>query len=413
MSISKPQDKSAASQALDQEFGILLKHNVNGYVDRKLAADLDGLRQEACPPPNNMGGNLPDTPLFLPRCETSGVFVVKQKTKIDWLGYTTEADIEAIRLGVEVIWPEATFTKSAAGMRGYPTCQAITVGGVQYGLLGYGAKGHNRSHVSLTGVACKTLTPELVEVVEDMLRMLDARLSRLDICLDFYNGERTYDHALFAYDRGDFKSSDGGRNPKKKVLGETDGNGLNLGRTLYVGSRGGEKMARIYEKGLEVYANLPKELREMSDSRALVFNLEDKAIADNWLRIEVEFTRQKKERDLPLEMLTLRDKYFAGAYPYCNDALGFFVGDGLRPVTLKTDLEVDLIKMIDNGRRSYGSLVHTMKELLFTDTDIVEYLTSGCLNNKLVKSGMLAHIQRIQAEMLVVNRLDPDFDIPF
>lgn len=408
MSIPNSQDRTPASQALDDEFGILLKQNANGFVDRKLAASLDGLRQEPYPPSNNMGGNLPSPPLFLPHREKSGGLVAFQKTKIDWLGFTSEAPVEAIRLGLEVLWPNVTFANKLGGIPGFPVAQLIIVDGVQYGLLGYGALTHSRSFVSLPGTGCKTLTNEMLEITYEMLVLLDARLSRLDICLDLYKGERSIDHVLFCYQRGDFRSKKGGSNPCKKDHFGVDGKGNNLGRTVYIGARGGEKMLRAYEKGLEVYAHLPDDLREMSESRALVFNLEDKEFADSWLRLEVEFSRQKKERDLPLEMLVKRDEYFAGAYPYCADALG--VGDGLRPVTLKTDLEVDFIKLIGNAKRSYGSLVHTMKELGFTDADVVVYLSSGVNNNKLVKSGMLAKIKSRQAEILAQ---EPDWDIPF
>lgn len=407
MSISNSPAKSAASQALDDEFGILLKHNMNGFVDRALASTLEGLRSEPLPPSNNMGGNYPLPPLFLPRCETAGGFVVKQKTNIDWLGYTSEASIDAIRLGVQVLWPDVIFSRKSGGMPGYPDAQVILVDGVQYGLLGYGAKTHSRAFVSLTGTACKTLTPELISVAQEMLEAVDARLSRLDICLDFYRGEQTFEHAEFAYSTGQFIGV-GGKNPKHRRIGDVSGDGKNLGRTLYVGPRDGEKMARIYEKGLEVYANLPEDLRSASEARAVVFSLEDKQFSDSWLRIEVEFKRQKSGRELPLDMLTKRDEYFAGAYPYCASSLG--LADGLRPVSLKKDLDIDLIKLIGNGKRSYGSLVHTLKELQFTDSDVVQCLTSGVLNNKLVKSGMLAKIKHRQAEIL---SLDPDHDIPF
>lgn len=390
------------------EFGYLLRHNAADFVDRGLAADLEALRQQGHPPSNNMGGTYPSPPLFLSHGEKQGESISHQKTKIDWLGFTSEAPVEALRMAIAVLWPTATFSRNRGGMPGYPDSQAISVDGVQFGLLGYGATTHQRSFVSLTGTACKTLGDAELQLAHDVLVTLDARIARIDICLDFYKGERTFDHALFAYDRGDFRLSKSPKNPKKKVIGEVDGAGNNLGRTLYVGSRGGEKMARIYEKGLEVFAHLPDDLKAMSEARALVFNLEDKQFADNWVRVEIEFSRQKKERDLPLEMLIKRDEYFAGAYPYCADALG--VTDGLRPPSLKSDIDVDFIKMIGNAKRSYGSLVHTMKELGFSDNDVVVYLSSGENNNKLVKSGMLAKIKEGQARILADS---PDWDIPF
>lgn len=397
---------SAASQALDKEFGILLKQNANGYVDRDLAKRFAALHGEADPPSNNMGGIPVSPPPFIAHGEKSCDSVVKQKTKIDWLAYTTLAAMDAVEMGLSVLWPTVVFSERSRGVTGYPNSKEVIVDGVQYGLIGYGAE-HERVFVSLPGTGCSTLNDEAIANAHEMLTLLDARISRVDIALDFYNGERTWDHAYWSYMHADgFKPARGAK-PRHRVIQGEDGQGRNLGRTLNIGVRGeSSRFIRIYEKGLEVFANLPKDLRDASDARALVFSLEDQNYADRWLRVEAELTRQKT--DLPLDVLLRRDEYFAGTYPYLADCLGLV--DGVRPTNLKSDLQVDLIKLVTNGRRSYGSTIYTLKSLGFTDAEVVYYLSGDKLNQKLVRSGVLAKIKERQAEILAQ---DPDWDIPF
>lgn len=415
MSIPKDSEKILASQALLDDFDAFRTNNFKSHASSELVQALDSLSARTGPPSNNMGGNLSVTPPFFPHSEKNTDSVIKQKTRIDWLAYTTAKSLDDIKLGLQALFPSVVFATRSGGLKGYPESMSIIVDDVQYGVIGHhGAVDDRRNYVSITGVGASTLSDDDVEVAYGMLLLLDARLSRLDICLDFFNGERTWDHASWAYDNTDgFQSRGGGKKPPVKRITGQDGNGDNTGRTMYVGRRGeSEKFVRVYEKGLEVFANMPKELRDASQTRAMVFSVVDGEFADKWLRIEIEFSRQKK--DLPLEMLLERDKYFAGAYPYCAQCLGLV--DGLRPSALKTDLEVDLIKLISHGKKAYGSLIHTLKELGFTDGEVVQYMSSGKLNSKLVRSGVLREIKTRQAEILAREQerrsADPDWDIP-
>lgn len=413
MSILKKNEKISASQALKYEFDILMQQNMPGHFDPALSEALRGLDQRRDPPSNNMGGTYPPPPLFLPQCEKNAVKIVN-KAKIDFLAFTSSADVEALRVLLAVIWPDVVFSRNGHGMQGYPESMSITVDEVQYGLLGYGAP-HGRNYVSLTGTACKTLDDELVEVFHEALSLpgIEAVLSRIDLCFDFYKGERTIEHALWSYEQGAFKRPRASSHPELKQVGTTKG-GANWGRTVYVGKRGGHVMARIYEKGLEVFAKLPEEMQFQSECRELeALEAQGQAPqvafkADDWLRIEVEYRRQGKDILLPLDMMLRRDEYFAGAYPYCADALG--VADGVRPAGLKSDFDVDLLALMAHAKNSYGSLIHSLKELGFRDSEVVEYLSSGRNNNKLVRSGLLARIKRSVEDF---KAADPDFDIPF
>jgi DNA relaxase NicK len=413
--IQKKVGKISASQAWDDEYQIQLRENANGFVELDTVRQLQRLAKPAHPPSNNMGGTYPLPPPFFSHCEKSGLSVA-QKAKIDWLGFTSHADVESLKLLLDTIWPGVVFSRNAKGMPGYPESCSITLEGVQFGQMGYGAK-HGKNHVSLPGTACKTLTPELIEVFHEALSMPEyaATLNRIDLCFDLYRGELSWDHAKWAYENGAFKRPRAARSPQVRFDGIVK-DGANMGRTMTVGKRGGFVIARVYEKGLEVFAKLPEELQLLSECRhadleaAQVDQADSvpKFQADTWVRLEAEYRRQDEELMLPLEMMLRRDQYFAGSFPYFGEAIGR--ADGIRPPILKTEFEVDLLAMIANGKRSYGSLIHSLKSLGFSDADVVEHLSTGRHNDKLVRSGLFSEIR---SAVDLFQQMNPDHDIPF
>lgn len=409
------------SQEIEREFRLLLESNMNGFLGPEIWPQLSRLAKRALPPSNNMGGTPPPTPLNFSHSEKSGSFVgteetssyvaTFQKSAIDWLGFSSPIDIEGILVGLQILWPDMVFSSSKAGMRGYPKCKAMFVGEVQYGIVGFGAK-HGRNSVSLTGTACKTIkTNEQHEILRELMDVLQARLSRVDLCFDFYKGEVTFDDATLAYEAGQFKALNAPKNPETKVIGSTGPDGENLGRTRYIGPRNGEKYGRVYEKGLEVFAKMPEEYRQACTEREISLkgdSSSSSSIADDWLRLEVEFKRVEKDRPIPLDILLDRDSYFAGAYPFYAWAIGR--GDGKGRSQLKSDAEIDHDKLIMAHRASYGNHVHTLRQIGFTDKEIVDLLDTGLHNQKLLKSGIVA---AEQAAVKAYRKDYPDSDIPF
>lgn len=365
--------------------------------------------RDVIPPSNNMGGQEPYPPLFFPQCEKQDVSVVKNLTKIDWLGFTSLNSIEAVRMAVQVFFPTCDFVYTGKGMYGYPKSDFIMVDGEQYGILGYGAS-HGRNFVSLPGTGCSTWDADQIEIVYETLQVLEARIGRVDICLDFFNGERTWDHALFCYERGDFnRGRHGNKKPYMKKFDQSQ-DGMNLGRTLYVNRRGSEVMARIYEKGYEVFANMPSAYKTLSQAREVEYvdNGGSVPFADSWLRVEIEFKRVEDDRPIPLEILLERDNYFAGAFPYCAEVVKH--ATPTRPKDLRTEKEVDLIKLLASARTAYGSLVHTLATLGYSNADIVEVLSNGKENKRLRESGVTSMLQKVVAEW---KKNNPDHEIPF
>lgn len=411
-------DPSRAELSLALEFDKMLSSNFAGYVPFQTFAQLQeiAIKEKSLPafdspissdlspndhvikdmgPPNNMGPNYQLPPLFLPRCEKIELEVVFNKTILDWVAFTSFAPVDMIYEVLKCLWPTIRLTKSTAGLRGYPCTQAIIVDEVQFGLLGSGAE-HGRNSVTLTGTACKTMDQAMVEALYEGLHLLDARLSRVDIALDLYRGEMTFDYAKFAYENGEFKPSKGGIQPQTKTIESKDSSGGNAGRTLYLGQRDGFLYSRIYEKGLEVFSGMTDLYKAQSTERELQIISDSSSdfvptIADTWLRLECEYKRKDKTRELELRMLIHRDEYFAGAYPFFAKALGFT--DGIRPKTLQSDVKNDLEKMMNDCRRSYGPLAYSLREIGFSDSDIIHHIIGQSHSRRLVKSGIFSIAQ--------------------
>lgn len=408
MSIPKNLDKISLNDLQTQEFRSIVEQS----LDRRIDFDLESRLAAAGPPSNNMGATPPLTPFIFSHSEKIESFGV-QKTSIDWIAYSSLADVEALLIGLQCVWPEMIMTSSKAGMKGYPKCNALLLDGVQFGLIGHGSK-HGRSSVSLTGVACKALTPALVQFMYEMLVVVDARLSRVDICFDFYRGEITWDYAFRCFELGEFKKPNAPLMPEKSVRSTTGTRGENMGRTLYIGPRDGELYGRVYEKGLEVFAKMPEEYKEACTERELSKFGEAVpevigTIADTWLRLEGEFKRKHKDRPLALEMLLERDAYFSGAYPFFARMLG--KGDGRGRGSIPSDRELSHDKLIMAHRASYGNHVHTLRKIGFTSTEIVNMLDTGVHNQKLLKAGLVT----IETEAIRKFRVQDatDSDIPF
>lgn len=349
------------------------------------------------PPSNNMGGTscspLPPLPV-----------VVDQKTRIDWLAFTSSIGLVSLKILVSCLFesPGVVFQNNERGLPGYPESISLTVDGVSVGVIGYGAK-HGRDYVSISGKGCQLWCTEFYPHVLDVLQTAEAKLTRIDICLDFYRGELTYEQCKNAYVDRKFQLLKSPKNPSMLPIEPVRGDGVNLGRTMYVGSRKGSKMARCYEKGLEVFARLPESFRETcTEPGKLEWGSKQNApsgtIADQWLRVEIEY--KSVDVVLDLNMVVECDKYFSGAYPFCAEILS--LSDGKRPKALPKMEVIDNERMFLHAKNGYGNAVHTWRNCGYTDTQILNKIDSGRNNQRMVKSGILANHLAVQ-----------DSDIPF
>ena len=193
------------------------------------------------------------------------------------------------------------------GMFGYRS--SLDVGG--YCKVAHGGKDQRGTVlVSISGEGCRRVAD--FRRVRDWAESLGARITRLDIAADDHeSGSVDVSSATQAWRDGLF--TNGGRKPKARCIDDFEGG---EGRTLYVGTRGGGKLCRVYEKG-----------KQLGDS------------ASKWVRAEVELLG--KDRVIPWEAVTDPVKYLAGAYPF----FGFLslVAERIRTIKRGTEIAIEAV----------------------------------------------------------------------
>ncbi|MEO6028470.1 MAG: replication initiation factor domain-containing protein [Candidatus Binatia bacterium] len=207
------------------------------------------------------------------------------------------------------------------------------------GFLAFGGESQNgRWLLSLTGVGCGFVRDW--EAIADLLESLEARITRLDLAVDFLDGEHTVEHVLDWYQAGGF-AFPGKTGPKSKLAG--DWLGERDGRTVYVGKSENGKSCRAYEKG-----------RQLGDPES------------QWLRIEVQYGN--RDRVIPFSALIERDAFFAGAYP----VLESLISAAAQSIpTSRAKAKTSMAHLLFHLKRCYGKVVHAAVEY-FGATDAAE-----------------------------------------
>jgi phage replication initiation protein len=228
------------------------------------------------------------------------------------------------------------------GLHGY-TWSAAIIDRESKDRVGFVAAGGNSGTVyfNFTGSAQKHLFhPD----IKDLLERTKGRLTRVDLCFDDMDGNRTPFDVQKAYINGEFKNR--GQNPSHSMAGSWDnpakwGEGL----TYYIGNRKNGKMFRCYHKG-----------RQLGES------------SSNWVRHEVEYRRANK-REIPLEILIDPRSYFVSAYPW----LRWAANEDSTHVSLvrQQTQSISLGHLLHHAKRSYGRLLHFLSGHLQIEPELI------------------------------------------
>lgn len=147
-------------------------------------------------------------------------------------------------------------------------------------------------HFNLFGSALLNIPVTRYAYLRSWLESSNATITRVDLSLDIWKGLDISDVPK-AWLAGAFDVR--GKRPKQAEQGSwTAGHS----RTFYVGSRASGKLARVYEKGDELFGH---------------------EHGDEWVRIEVEY--RNACRIIDYGVLDRPGDYFAGAYKWCADRL--------------------------------------------------------------------------------------------
>lgn len=217
--------------------------------------------------------------------------------------------------------------------------------------------GTRTARIELTGAGCRMYETssgsdhaQRWSLLASLLGACDARLKRIDIAADDFNGNWPVSWAIEQYEAGVFDRR--GQRPKARLI---DDMGNNTGKTFYVGSRKSENQLRVYEKG--------KEQGDMESP---------------WVRYEGEF-HSSNRRELPLEMLVDPAPYLVGAYPVLDFVDG--IGERLRIAT--EQVLANCKRAVMHFRRQYGPMVNALLHASGGDEATLSRLIQGTARSAL------------------------------
>lgn len=299
-----------------------------------------------------------------------------QVVKVDWLNATFPEPKISISGFVQLLGRmlgRPVYSVDGRGLIGFEKSVILharhgsvtsPIGAIAWG----GTQQNGRWLLQLTGTGCQLVRDW--EPFRDLLDDLGAKITRVDLALDFLSGEYTVDDAVHLYEEGGFQL--GGRPPKSAVAG--DWLGGKAGRTLYVGDSKNGKMLRVYEKG-----------KQLGDE------------ASAWTRFEVQIG--SRDRLIPYDVLTRRDAFFAG----CYSALESMVMRAAERIkTERKSGEVSVSHLLYHLKRCYGKLLHICEhEIGVTNADLVQELRVFGLPRRVNVSSLAAGISwaDVQAQM--------------
>lgn len=230
----------------------------------------------------------------------------------------------------------------------------------QVGLLDWGGERMRyRARLDLSGSSCSRVT-DWHQVQEFLHRERETVITRVDLAVDCLDGEYTVDDARDWLNAGEFTAGEG-RPPRHSTPGDWLSPEPFYGRTLEIGRRENGKMLRAYEKGLQLAPGS----------------------GDKWTRFEVELRR--KDRDIPLDVLTRCDEYFVGAY-VCLQRLLPVAGE--RIATHQKEGELTLERLIHFCREAYGKLVGTVRAHIDLDEELLDLISRPGIPRRLEKASL-------------------------
>jgi phage replication initiation protein len=236
----------------------------------------------------------------------------------------------------------------------------------QIGVFAWGGASQNgRVMLSLSGTG--TALIEEWHVVSEWIESCGAKITRVDLAVDFMDGYYSIDNAIKDYNEGNFKAAAGGSSPSAKLIHDM---GSNEGKTFYIGKRENGKMLRIYEKGKQ---------------------LGDKLSA--WVRAEVEL--HNKDRIIPFDILLNPQAYWSGMNPAFSALLPYATK---QVKTAKKVIEATLSSLSHYASVGYGKLLNSLMQLTDGDADaVVSFLvqdgTPKRLRLPLVAHGFLESLE--------------------
>jgi DNA relaxase NicK len=228
------------------------------------------------------------------------------------------------------------------GAMGFTQACQLSLGGMPIVRMDFG--GHSQRgwvRTQMGGKGCEWV--EDWDAIDNLEKLPEAQVRRLDIALTTWDGEITHEHVVQAHASGRFHT--GGRPPDLQQITSSN---ERAGKTCYVGKRTSDKFFRAYEKGFEM-------VNKIRNSPGKVLTIDGHLVEDIY-RCEIELKAESTR--IGWDVIERRDQYFAGAYPFCADVLPGIEADILMRRKERAP-QSDLALALENCRIQFGPTLYT------------------------------------------------------
>ena len=209
--------------------------------------------------------------------------------------------------------------------------------------------------VELTGAGCARIAAvrpfaEAWGHVREFLETVAARITRLDIAHDDYQGVHSIDVARGMYENGAFNGAY--LRPAMEPRGWNDGSGL----SLYIGKATGSRQLVVYEKGRQQ-------------------GLRDGDPGVEWVRWEARF--YNRDRPVPLEALNEPWTFMVGQYPALS-----WISSCMSVIRVAVErTKSNLVGAFRHCRRQYGGLLNLILQNQMDGEGFARFVKSRLARN--------------------------------
>jgi hypothetical protein len=276
------------------------------------------------------------------------------KTSIDWLKFRSKAGpfelLELVRPAFGTVGEMLEIRTGTKGRDGWTHGADIvipdhTIAHIDYG----GTSQRDWVRFDMSGSGCEWVQDWGVFEAFGTERD-DCDIKRLDIAFTTHDSSVVNDAMVVAaFEAGQFCC--GGRPPAMRSIVSSD---PCAGKTRYIGKRENHKFLRCYEKGWEMFKDLPDDLEFIRKPGVQVaLNGIGHVNVQDLYRVELEL--KDVDKYIPWHAISRRDEVFAGAYPFCAALLPnspHWVMQQLPDFKSRASL----LNALGNAFRSYGGV---------------------------------------------------------
>jgi len=275
------------------------------------------------------------------------------KTTIDWLKFRSKVGpfelLELVRPAFGTVGDMLEIKTGAKPRDGWTNAAEICIPDHVIAHIDYGGTSQRDwVRFDMSGTGCAWV--QSWEHFGTFADLVDFEIVRMDIAFTTSDPSVVCDSKVVeAFEAGKFRC--GGRPPAMKSLVSSD---ACAGKTRYIGKRENHKFLRCYEKGWEMFKDLPDsaEFLRKPGVQVVVDHMGLVNVQDLY-RVELEL--KNVDKYIPWLAIARRDEVFAGAYPFCADLLPG------APHMVMQELpsfkpRAALLKALGNAFRSYGGI---------------------------------------------------------